>query len=88
MAFEFDFEKVKENIISVGKDVEEFANKTADTAKNKYDIYNKENFLEKQYALLGRAYYQAHKDEDVPLKEYFPSIKEAEEELARLKERQ
>ena len=84
MAFEFDLNKVKESLIDVGKDVEEFAKNTSNTAKIKYDIHNKENFLEKQYALLGKAYYEAHKGEEVTEQEYFTSIKEAEEELAKL----
>ncbi len=80
----FDFNKIKEGLISAGKDVEEFAKDTASVAKIKYEIHAKEEFLEKQYALLGRAFYNNHKDEDVEEKAYFPSIKEAEEELARL----
>ena len=70
----FDFNKVKENIINVGKDVSVFAKTTSDTAKLKYEIHVKESFLEKQYALLGKAYYEAHKDEDVAenaMKEFF-----------------
>jgi hypothetical protein len=85
MAFEFDLEKVKASLINVGKDVEEFAKNTSNTARIKYDIHNNENFLEKQYALLGKAYYEAHKDEDVEEKECFASIKEAEAELANLR---
>ena len=80
----FDLNKVKESIINVGKDVEEFAKNTSNTAKLKYDIHNKETFLEKQYALLGKDYYEAHKEEDVEEKECFASIAEAEAELARL----
>lgn len=86
MAFEFNLNKVKESLLSVGKDVEEFAKTTSNTAKIKYDIHNKETFLEKQYALLGKAYYEAHKEEDVVEQEYFTSIKEAEAELAKLNE--
>ncbi len=86
MAFEFDLNKMKESLINVGKDVEEFAKNTSNTAKIKYDIHTKESFIEKQYALLGKAYYEAHKNEDVPEREYFNSIKEAEEELAKLNE--
>ena len=82
----FDFEKLKDNLISVGKDVEEFAKDTSKLAKLKYDIHTKEDFLQKQYALLGKAFYDAHKDEDVEEKVYFPSIVEAEAELARLNE--
>lgn len=86
MTFEFDLNKVKESLVNVGKDVEEFAKNTSNTAKLKYDIHNKETFLEKQYALLGKAYYEAHKGEEVTDHEYFDSIKEAEEELAKLNE--
>ena len=82
----FDFDKLKDSIVSVGKDVEEFAKDASKVTKLKYDIHTKESFLEKQYALLGKAFYQAHKDEDVEEKAYFPSIAEAEAELARLNE--
>lgn len=80
----FDFDKLKENLVSAGKEVEEFAKDTSKVAKLKYEIHTKEDFLEKQYALLGRAFYHAHKHEEVDEKVYFPSIAEAEEELARL----
>lgn len=82
----FDFEKFKDNLISVGKDVEEFAKDTTKLAQLKYDIHTKEDFLQKQYALLGKAFYEAHKDEDVEEKVYFPSIIEAKAELERLNE--
>ena len=82
----FDFEKFKDNLVSVGKDVEEFAKDTTKLAQLKYDIHTKEDFLQKQYALLGKAFYEAHKDEDVEEKVYFPSIVEAKAELERLNE--
>lgn len=80
----FDFDKLKESLVSAGKEVEEFAKDASKTAKLKYEIHNKEVFLEKQYALLGKAFYEAHKDEDVEEKTYFPSIEEAKQELERL----
>jgi len=86
MGFEFNLGKVKESLMSAGKEVEGMAKGASAVAKIKIDIRNKETFLEKQYALLGKAYYEAHKDEDVEEQAYFPSIKEAEAELARLKE--
>lgn len=82
----FDFDKLKDGIVNVGKEVGEFAKDTSKIAKLKYEIHSKESFLEKQYALLGKAFYNAHKDEDVEEKAYFPSIAEAEEELAKLNE--
>jgi len=86
MAFEFDLNKVKESLVNAGKEVENMAKDASAVAKIKIDIHNKETFLEKQYALLGKAYYEAHKDEDVEEKAYFPSITEAEAELIRLNE--
>jgi hypothetical protein len=84
MAFEFDLNKVKESLVYVGKEVESKAKDVSAMAKIKIDIHNKEVFLEKQYALLGKAFYEAHKDEDVEEQVYFTSIKEAEAELAQL----
>ena len=81
-----DFDKIKDSLISAGKEVESMAKDVSAVAKIKLDIHNKEVFLEKQYALLGKAFYNAHKDEDVEEKNYFPSIVEAEAELVRLNE--
>lgn len=85
MVFEFDLNRVKNTIVNAGKEVESMAKDVSATAKIKMDIRNKENFLEKQYALLGREFYKAHKEEEMGESVYFPSIKEAEEELACLK---
>lgn len=85
MALEFDLNKVKESLVNAGKEVESFAKDASAVAKIKIDIHNKETFLEKQYALLGKAFYDAHKDEDIEEKVYFTSINEAQEELAKLK---
>ena len=43
--------------------------------------------MEKQFTELGRAYYLAHKNEEnIPEKEFFKPIQEAEAEIARLQE--
>ena len=84
MAFEFDLNKVKESLVNAGKEVENMAKDASTIAKIKIDIHNKEVFLEKQFALLGKAFYEAHKDEDIEEQVYFTSIKEAEVELAQL----
>ena len=84
----FDFDKLKGNIVSVGKDVGNKVNDVSAVAKVKLDIRSKENYIEKQYTELGRAYYLAHKEEeDVPEKEFFKPIEEAEEEIKRLNEK-
>lgn len=84
MPFEFDLNKVKESLVNAGKEVENMAKDVSAVAKIKIDIHNKEVFLEKQYALLGKAYYEAHKDEEVEESVYFPSITEALVDLAKL----
>ena len=85
MAFEFDLNKVKESLVNAGREVESMAKDASAIAKIKIDIHNKEVFLEKQFALLGRAFYEAHKEEEVEEAVYFTSIKEAQEEIAQLK---
>ena len=83
----FDFNKLKSDIVSVGKDVGNKVSDASAVAKLKMDIHNKEDFMEKQFTELGRAYYLAHKDEEeMPEKEFFKPIAEAEAELARLQD--
>ena len=84
MAFEFDLNKVKSTLVNAGKEVESMAKDASTVAKIKIDLHNKEVFLEKQYALLGKAFYEAHKDEEVEESVYFPSITEALQDMAQL----
>ena len=82
----FNFNKVKKSILSASKEVESFAKDASTIAKIKYDIRIKEEFLEKQYALLGKAFYNTHKDEEeVEEYIYFGPIEEAETDLAKLR---
>ncbi len=80
----FDFEAVKNTIVSAGKEVGDKAKEASSVAKIKLDIRAKEDFLQKQYAELGRMYYVAHKDEEVPEQECFASISEAIDEIKSL----
>ena len=83
----FDFNKLKSDIVSVGKDVGNKVSDVSAVAKLKMDIHNKEDFIEKQFTELGRAYYLAHKDEEeIPEKEFFIPIAEAEADLAKLQD--
>jgi hypothetical protein len=50
--------------MSAGKDVGQKAKDVSGIAKLKMDIRSKEDFVEKQYAELGKAYYEKHKDEE------------------------
>lgn len=82
-----DLDKIKNSIVSVGKDVGNKVNDVTAIAKVKLDIHTKEEYAEKQFTQLGRAYYLAHKnDEDVPEIEFFKRIAEAEEEIMFLKD--
>lgn len=59
------FEKIGDTIISAGKDVTEKAKELSSVAKLEMDIRSKEEFVEKQYALIGKKYYEAHKNDDI-----------------------
>ena len=50
------FEKIGDTIVSAGKDVTEKAKELSSVAKLKMDIRAKEDFVEKQYALIGKKY--------------------------------
>ena len=81
------FSKLKSDIVSMGKDVGDKVSDASAIAKVKLDIHNKESYMEKQFTELGRAYYLAHKNEEnIPEKEFFRPIAEAEAEIARLQE--
>ena len=60
----FDFNKLKSDIVSMGKDVGDKVSDASAVAKVKLDIHNKESYMEKQFTELGRAYYLAHKNEE------------------------
>ena len=81
-----DFGKLKTDLVSAGKEVGGKVSEASNAAKLKLDIHSKEDFVEKQYAALGKAYYEKHKDEtDCEEAEQFFLIKEALEEIERMK---
>ena len=81
----FDFDKIKSGIISAGKEVGDAVTDASNTAKIKFDIKSKEDFIEKQFTELGRLYYNNHKDDEEPTElGDFASIKEAYAEIDRL----
>ena len=83
----FDYNKLKNNIVAAGKDVGAKAKEATNVAKIKMDICSKEDYLEKQYAELGKAYYAAHKDdEEVAEPACFKNIHDALAELDALNE--
>lgn len=89
------FDKLSETIVSAGKDVGQKAKDVSEIAKLKMDIKSKEDFVEKQYAELGKAYYEKHKDDETeetgengektPEQEHFFLISEALGEIERMR---
>ena len=81
------WDDLKGSLFAAGRDVSQKAKEVSEMAKIKMDIRTKEDFVEKQFASLGRAYYEANKDEaaagDV---EQFAVIKEAIDEIARMEQ--
>ena len=86
---------MSETIVSAGKDVGQKAKDVSEIAKLKMDIKSKEDFVEKQYAELGKAYYEKHKDDETeetgengektPEQEHFFLISEALGEIERMR---
>ena len=79
------WDDLKGSLFAAGRDVSQKAKEVSEVAKLKMDIHTKEDFVEKQYAVLGRAYYEANKD-NVSEKdaEAFRVITEAIEEINRM----
>lgn len=80
-------DKIGETLVTAGKDVSQKAKDVSEVAKLKLDIRSKEDFVEKQYAALGKIYYEKQKDQaDSEEAEQFFLIGEALEEIKRMKE--
>ena len=80
------FDEMKESLVSAGKDVSQKAKEVSGVAKLKLDVKSKEDYVEKQYAELGRTYFDAHKDDEENAEnEQFKVIKEALAEIERMK---
>ena len=81
------WEDIKETLFAAGRDVSQKAKEVSEIAKLKMDIRAKEDFVEKQFADLGRIYYEATKEhavgEDI---ERFQVIEEALDEVKRMKQ--
>ena len=57
------FGRMGEKLVTAGKDVTQKAKDLSGTAKLNFDIKAKEDFIEKQYAQIGKLYYEDHKEE-------------------------
>lgn len=79
------FNKIGDTIFSTGKDVSKKAREISGITKLKMDIRMKEDFIEKQYAAIGKQYYATHKEEDVLSYDEMESISDALLEIENLK---
>lgn len=79
------WDDLKGTLFAAGRDVSQKAKEVSEVAKLKMDIHTKEDFVEKQFATLGRAYYEANKD-NASEKDaaQFAVIAEAMEEIKRM----
>lgn len=81
------FDELTESLTIAGKDVTQKAKEVSELAKLKLDIKSKEDYVQKQYAALGAMYFEKHKDEEgIEEAEQFYLIKEALEEIERMKQ--
>lgn len=81
------FDEMKDSLFSAGKEVSQKAKDVSEVAKLKLDIKAKEDFVNKHYQELGKAFYEAHRgDENSEHAEEFTAIREALEEMERMKE--
>ena len=83
-----DFDKLKDDLFSVGKEVGDRVSDVSNIAKLKLDVRSKEDFLERQFAQLGRMYYAAHKNdvEAVAEQDTFVAIAETEAQIEGIKQ--
>lgn len=81
------FDKLGESLAEAGRDVGQKAKDVSEIAKLKLDIRSKEDYVEKQFAALGRAYFEKNKDvEGAKETEQFYLIREAQAEIKRMKD--
>lgn len=59
--------KIGETITETGKDVTQKVTDLTEITKLRMDIRNKEDFVRRQYAEIGKQYYEMHKDDAQPL---------------------
>lgn len=78
---------LKGSLFAAGRDVSQKAKEISEIAKLKMDIRSKEDYVEQQFAILGRAYYDANKEAVCEENaEQFAVIKEALDEIERMKQ--
>lgn len=89
MAFDFNFNRIKDDLFEAGKAAGDVLNDTSAAAKARIEIRAKEDSLNRKYAELGKIYYEAHQDapEIIPEGYLFADIAAERAELAELQEK-
>ncbi len=82
----FDLTRLRDELVSAGKEVGEKVSDASTVAKKKIDILSKEDVLEKQFAELGREYYYQNKEKDEEKSDLFAEIAATEDEIQKLKD--
>ena len=77
--------KLGETISATGKDVSQKAKDLTGIAKLNLDVRAKEEFVERQYAEIGKQYYELHKDDEEPFYEEITLIKDSLKEIEQFK---
>lgn len=76
------FDKLSETLLNAGKDVGQKAKDLSDAARMTMDIRTKEDQVQKMYTAMGKAYYEAHKDdadtEDISVTQVTEALAEIE----------
>lgn len=80
------FDKLSDTLVTVSRDASQKAKDLSEKAKIRVDIKAKEDYINKQYLEIGRAYYEMHKDDPDPAYVQMDLIKEAGETLGELKQ--
>lgn len=79
-------DKIGDTIVSVSKDATQKAKDLSDIARIRMDIRSKNDYINKQYQEIGKAYYEKHKDDESPKYDQVVLIQEAEEVIDELRE--
>lgn len=81
-----DFGKIMDEFVAAGKDMTDKMTEVSNKTRIKIDIKNKEDFLEKQFAGLGKAFYENEPDFETAKEDYFKNINNTKSEIAALEE--
>lgn len=80
------FSKLGETLSEAGRDVSQKAKDLTESTKMNLDIHSKEEYINRQYTLMGKKYFELHENDEEPLFEEIALIREAKEEIARMQE--